>query len=347
MAEQRAQAIYIPLMLGLGHGFPLWFPDMDSNLPAAYRVAGTRVGDLGYITDDGGFAYLFNVCASANDAINEGRVPPNFQPLVLPYPSVRTWQETHPKPSALTTSHVQQTTIELEASAQGSIAPGVGVGVGFEFFCSSTRAAILVLPDGGERHDSRHPGLLRRYASENAHHWYRYFNGEQGMEIRNGSLYLVTGCDKCYSWGTACFHCPSDSHSVSLRFLMAGVGEVGGRISHRWEVQAGVHRRNHQRDASSDPANQTIFLRGFSISVREKPTILQRMFGKSVVELFKSDSSNMKGPPIISSIPYSGESTSGSIIHDTSTGGVDIYGERAVVMLYHPSFPTPTDGYYF
>lgn len=93
-----------------------------------------------------------------------------------------------------------------------------------------------------------------------------------------------------------------------------------------------------QRDASSDPANQTIFLRGFSISVREKPTILQRMFGKSAVELFKSDSSNMKSPPIISSIPYSGESTLGGIIHDTSTRDVDIHGESAVVMLYHLSF---------
>ncbi len=120
MAEQRAQAIYIPLMLGLGHGFPLWFPDMDSNLPTAYRATGTRVGDLGYITDDGGFAYLFNVCTSASDVINVGRVPPDFQPLVLPSPSVRAWQETHPSPTALTTSHVQQTTIELEASAQGS-----------------------------------------------------------------------------------------------------------------------------------------------------------------------------------------------------------------------------------
>ncbi|KAK0196278.1 hypothetical protein F5146DRAFT_976150 [Armillaria mellea] len=353
MAEQRAQAIYIPLMLGLGHGFPLWFPDMDSNLPPSYRVAGTRVGDLGYITDDGGFAYLFNVCAPANDAINEGRVPPNFQPLVVPHPSVRTWQETHPRPSALTTSHVQQTTIELEASTQWSIASGIGGGVSFEFSCS-TRTAILVLPDGGELHDSRHPGLLRRYASENAHHWYQYFNDEQGMEIRNGSLYLVTGCDKYPSWGTACFHCPSDARSVSLRFLMAGVGEVGGRISHRWEVQVGVHRRNHQHDASSDPANQTIFLRGFSISVRENPTILQRMFGKSAVELFKSDSSNMKGPPIISSIPYSGENTMGSIVPDTSTRDVGIYRGSAanndyayanVSDFYIDSSETYTEGF--
>ncbi len=144
------------------------------------------------------------------------------------------------------------------------IASGVGGGVGFEFSCSSTRAAILVLPDGGERHDSRHPGLLRRYASENAHHWYQYFNGEQGMEIRNGSLYLVTGCDKCYSWGTACFHCPSDTRSVCLRFLMAGVGEVGGRIAHRWEVQAGVHRRNH----SATPRRILLTKLSFSVDFR-------------------------------------------------------------------------------
>ncbi len=122
MAEQRAPAIYIPLMLGLGHGFPLWFPDLDSNLPAAYRASGTRVGDLGYITDDGGFAYLFNVCAPADDAINIGRVPPNFKPLAIPDHDSpdRVWQGAYPRRSALTTSHVRQTAISLEASAQGS-----------------------------------------------------------------------------------------------------------------------------------------------------------------------------------------------------------------------------------
>ncbi len=215
------------------------------------------------------------------------------------------------------------------------IASGVGGGVGFEFSCSSTRAAILVLPDGGERYDSRYPGLLHKYASENAHHWYRYFNGEQGMEIRNGSLYLVTGCDKCHSWGTACFHSPSENRSISLRFLIAGVGEVRGGISHRWEVQAGVHRRNHQCAMSSDAANQTIFLRGYSISVREIPMILKRILGtKSPVEIFKSNSSNTKGPPIVSSIPYGGECTLGSVVHDVSARDANIQGESAEVTFY-------------
>ncbi|KAK0435528.1 hypothetical protein EV421DRAFT_1716647 [Armillaria borealis] len=339
-------------MLGLGHGFPLWFPDLDSNLPAAYRASGTRVGDLGYITDDGGFAYLFNVCAPADDAINIGRVPPNFKPLAIPdYDSPdRVWQGAYPRHSALTTSHVRQTAISLEASTQG-IVSSIGGGAGFEFSCSSTQAAILVLPDGGERHESNFLGLFHECASENALHWYQHFNGPgQRREIRNGSLYLVTGFDKCSSWGTACYHFPNDNYSVSLRFLIAGMGEFAGTISHRWEVQAGVHQRNHQCDTTSDPvrANQTVFLRGYSISVRDKNMGLTRWFrsGKSPVQIFQNKTGTTKGPPIISSIPYGVESTSEGFRHDASIKDADMQGKSNEVILYSLSFSTLVDSYF-
>ncbi|KAK0447007.1 uncharacterized protein EV420DRAFT_1276391 [Desarmillaria tabescens] len=305
--------------MGHRHGFPLWFPDPDSNLPPSYQATGTRVGDLGYITDDGAFAYLFNVYAPADDPINVGRVPPTSNLcqgfLLLIYSFV------HSKNCTRSTMRV-----------------------GFEFSCSSARAAILFLPDGAVRYNCNFPARLYEHAKTNAQSWYQYFNGEQGREIRNGSLYLVTGCDKCHSWGTACFHYPSDHHSVSLRFLIAGLGEVAGLISHRWEVQTGIHRRNHQCDATSNLANQTIFIRGFTISVREQPQLLRRMFGmKSAVEIYKSDGSNVKGPRIFSSIPYGIESTSES--SNYSTSAMDMYRTSAGVMLHHAPFSTCADSY--
>ncbi len=56
-------------------------PESDYNLPDVYRNKGVSVGDLGILTDDGGFDFLFNVCAEADDPVNQGRVPAQFQPL--------------------------------------------------------------------------------------------------------------------------------------------------------------------------------------------------------------------------------------------------------------------------
>jgi len=42
-------------------GYPLWYPDLDENLPATYREHGIRIGDVGIITGAGQFDFKFNV----------------------------------------------------------------------------------------------------------------------------------------------------------------------------------------------------------------------------------------------------------------------------------------------
>ncbi|KAK0433775.1 hypothetical protein EV421DRAFT_1690386, partial [Armillaria borealis] len=219
----RAPDIYVPLLMTKGHGYPLWLPDPFSTLPPAYLRCGTQVSDLGYLTDDGGFAYLFNVCKDASDPINLNRVPPDFVPVMgIPDPGIQGRLEMHDKNSVITTAAVEQKSIGFAVSllyifrvlllliSCSNVPAVLGAGCGFEFTSSSSRAAILVLPDGGERYDSEHPLLLQEYAISNAHSWYKYFNGPgQGRQIRNGMLYLVTGCDKCHSWGNACYLHPT------------------------------------------------------------------------------------------------------------------------------------------
>ncbi|KAK0451363.1 uncharacterized protein EV420DRAFT_1274085 [Desarmillaria tabescens] len=329
MVTDRAPDIYVPLMLPKGHGYPLWLPDPLSNLPPAYLSRGTQIGDLGYLADDGGFVYLFNVCKDADDPVNLNRVPPGFVPLTSNSNlGVLERLEMHDKNSTITTSAVEQKSIEFDVSAEAPTA--LGAGCGFEFTSSSEQGAVLVLPDGGERYDCASLDMFEEYAIANAHSWYKYLNGQgQGRQIRNGMLYLVTGCDKCYSWGNACYSHLTQSRCASLKFLTTGVAELSGTLRYRWEVQSGVHKRSHHRDMTPGAiANQTVFLRGYSISVRES-SALRLLLGVKTVKVSKSDMTNCKQLRAESRVPYATEQRNVVL----ATTGMSTSGTTQVIPL--------------
>jgi hypothetical protein len=69
-SSDGASTIYANLLLLERLGYPLWYPDLDENLPVAYRDAGVRIGDVGSITQ---FEFYFNV-------YDGSRAPSGFQP---------------------------------------------------------------------------------------------------------------------------------------------------------------------------------------------------------------------------------------------------------------------------
>jgi hypothetical protein len=91
------------------HGYPLWVPKPDDNLCAAYRERGISIGDVGIITADGEFDFLFNICLPADDLINLGRTPPNFEEIVLDGPKdVSRDDEKHPPGSHIGSASVKK-----------------------------------------------------------------------------------------------------------------------------------------------------------------------------------------------------------------------------------------------
>jgi hypothetical protein len=142
--------------------------------------------------------------------------------------------------------------------------------VGFSFRCSAPDGAILTLPDGASREDFRAVALFREYAARNAKSWYQYVNGPRGRDAENGSLYLITGCDKSKFWGVASFS--GVSRSFNLTFSPTAI-EGNTNRPFKWE---------HASPASTKcgpvppeyfdgdlPQNQCTFIRGFKIALGE------------------------------------------------------------------------------
>ncbi|KAF8890334.1 hypothetical protein CPB85DRAFT_1231169, partial [Mucidula mucida] len=204
LAVHITALVYRRLLSRTGHGYPLWIPDPDENLPEAYHKDGINIGDVGLLTEDGGFDFLFNVHASGNAPVNSGAVPPDFYPLLAsndPHP-IRKTSFIHKEKSSITSAHVIKKSIAMEGSAD-TVSMFGGGGFGFQFSTKKAQAAVLMLPDGAHRYVAKNRSIYEKYASENGIAWYQYANGTLGRGAPNGSLYLVTGCDKCRSWGTA------------------------------------------------------------------------------------------------------------------------------------------------
>lgn len=109
---------YARLLLPQRHGYPLWTPEPDDNLSLAYRATGTRIGDLGTISYDGAFNYLFNICEAANDPINEGRTPSDFVPLQLQPSDIRRNAERHKADTVITNTEFRRRALAADTTVQ-------------------------------------------------------------------------------------------------------------------------------------------------------------------------------------------------------------------------------------
>ncbi len=124
-------------------------------------------------------------------------------------------------------------------------------------------------------HEILSKGAIKEYATANGAVWYTYVNSSQylGREASNGSLYVVTGCDKTDSWGTAAVGKPSHSRSVCLSFIAACMAGGELRAGHTWNAGFSADTRVYPLPSTRYPyprdlENQCIFARGLTVSLR-------------------------------------------------------------------------------
>ncbi len=125
-------------------------------------------------------------------------------------------------------------------------------------------------------------------------------------EAPNGSLYLVTGCDKARSWMTAAASCPSESHAISVKFAIGPIMEGGIALQTSWStpyIDADTRIYPDYPDPIPQQDNQCVFMRGFTITVREN-SLMQKVLGPVQLNVIGGSSTDA-APSFHSRSPYS------------------------------------------
>ena len=118
MKSNVAHVVYRNLLSQSGHGYPLWIPGPDLSLPRAYQQRGITVGDVGILTERGGFDFLFNIHEAADSSANDGQVPPGYEPWLLDKRDTSVQPFIHKERGSVVSCNVSRKSIALDAEAE-------------------------------------------------------------------------------------------------------------------------------------------------------------------------------------------------------------------------------------
>ncbi|KAJ7854986.1 hypothetical protein B0H14DRAFT_748757 [Mycena olivaceomarginata] len=198
---------------------------------------------------------------------NRFGVPPGFVQLALPPGDICTKIQRYP-PGYV----ISNTTVKKVGGMEDSELLSIGARAVFEVSTNVNEMGLLVLPDGASSWDARSQHIFRDYALKHGRGWYAWVNGDLGRMIRNSGLYLVTGVTKSTSWCIAAENNSWDDQKVSLMLKPVPVGVTAASCAWEWEnasvcAHSGPHRLPGEESWRD---NQTVFIRGFKVSLRSQ-----------------------------------------------------------------------------
>jgi hypothetical protein len=206
-----------------------------------------------------------------------------------------------------------------------------------EISATSKETAVLLLPDGASRSDLRPVQVFKEYALKNARSWYAFVNGRLGWMV--GDLYLITGVDKSSTWSVLAKENHSEDINLSLKLKATPFASGGGSCRWEWETSSSYAHSGPRREPGS-PAeqhtkDQTVFLRGFKVTVRSPPRK-----SAAAISIVASDPSTILSKA--SFIPFSQTKSSGTSsffrnLGTTSGQGGGALDEQESVEYFHTS----------
>ncbi|KAG9309215.1 hypothetical protein JVU11DRAFT_10929 [Chiua virens] len=311
-------------------GYPLWMPELKTQLPQEYQEHGLKIGDVGYVVPERGcFEVLFNICLPLDHDLHQDmQLPRNFQPVTLREADIATYLGEEATGKVIKSTSV--TTIEISPEEQPS---------DYNFTFSSSEGALLVLPQGADQHSLQRDRLFGRYARQHAAEWYRFVEEDLERTISNDSLYLITGFYKARSWALVAFGETEGSENIPAQFKVTqpeGAPIVRG---YSWSTT----RHSESRvgpEIYNGNANQAIFISGFKIAVRDEPLGRKQIRIKADHPSTKPCCEEFSDTIDSSGLDESGSNKSSSPVHSghgSSTTHVSIRHMPQVSQPFHPA----------
>ncbi|KIM46830.1 hypothetical protein M413DRAFT_263918 [Hebeloma cylindrosporum] len=350
---EKDNEIYARLLRQKKRGYALYIPEPNQRLPIAYQRIGVSVGDVGIITADGGFSFLFNICAPHNDPINPRVLPEDFSPL---YPPL-TEMDITKFPRFKSGSYMASSSMVKKDSSESDTR-------GLHFETSASEGAVLTMPEGATSLNLENDIAFSNYLAANLEKWYEFVYRVRGKSIGNGELRLVTGCDKTSAWGIATVSGMSQ-HSLKFKALDTADTANSSTTVYTWECSGMVEVRVGpdnsdiealRRDGTDDHpldmttlCNQCLFVRTMNPKLEEEDwEKLMQNLGRSTVN-DPNTPAGMNLYPLLRSRPSgsSAESSSQPGSHQGTTGtqgyamgkqsGITISTMPKSFVPYHPS----------
>ncbi|KAF5330491.1 hypothetical protein D9619_005182 [Psilocybe cf. subviscida] len=260
--RRESPDIYVDRLLTKTRGYPLWIPSPNMSLPLSYRRLGVSLGDVGVLTPEGGFDFLFNIFHDATNPINATvGVPDAFVPFTPPPPN----NTRHFVEWDAGTCLADASILRKDDGRDRSITTIEATG---------PEGVALMLPEDMHTETLQSITLLREYVSKSLLDWYRFVRHKLGLDIANGDLRVVYGSRKSSGFGIATAFNTGQLENTRLTFLVEGSLDDTSRCPYRWtytgsaEVKAGPSGRANAEFGSTEPVrNQCLFVNTIDLKI--------------------------------------------------------------------------------
>lgn len=248
--------VYSRLLSQKGHGRANWIPELDENLPPAYRVEGMDIGDIIIAAPGSEIEFLFNAFKPASHPVNVDRVPKDFKPVMLKQRDVSKYSLRHSPGTVISSGRCRKNAFSAEISSKGAPCLPIGPGIGFNVDFRDTEGALVYLHEGASRENLLNADVLKSI-DKRASEW-----SDIARNLgRPGPLVVVTGCDKASMWEMLSFSGASRSAGMSVMVSFAGF--LDGKVSCSF-TSDNHHYFDHRTSPTptSSTRNYCIFFRG-------------------------------------------------------------------------------------
>ncbi|KAF9053542.1 hypothetical protein BDZ89DRAFT_283752 [Hymenopellis radicata] len=228
MTSNPFQDHYARIFYPTARGYTTLNPDaFQAHSSKAHSLEGLQLGDLVLRRHSGLVHYVgINITRNANDPRNWQKLPTGYKHLLFePGIDYIVDEARFPRPSVFLATTSASDVFDVRCVPRADAHDFEKL----EFSTSATEGAYCGLPFGGSSHECTPLGLqkIQHFALEHGRFWYYQVMHVDSLDLQNGDLAVVTGCEKASYWTCGVFSSSHGSESPFKKRLVVPKVEAG------------------------------------------------------------------------------------------------------------------------